>query len=426
MASALPVRQHGAASLAVVMLLLFAMMLTAAYASRSLVFEQKNAANQQRATQAFEAAEAGLEWGLAQLNADHVDTRCRRTEGADGVWFRERVLRVVDRQTGRFDEHADATHTGAPACVRDPSGAWGCACPSTGTGQPEAAVQGSLSPAFQLRFQGVAPPANAASAPGLLQITAQGCAQGGTTAACEARTSADGVGYAVASVQAALLPALATVPAATLSAAGNVEAAGSPVGLHNTDTRGTGLAVHAGGTVQLEAARLSGPPGAVATTLAGDTALASRSFERLMLTYLGVPKPVFAQLPSVRTLHCAGDCTAAARAAVRSGARQLWLPGNATLADVELGTAAAPVVLAVDGRLALAAGVRITGFVLSHSLQWSDGVSGTAWLRGAAMVAQDAQLSGAPDLLYDAAVLHTLNRLTGSFVRVPGSWKDAS
>ena len=44
------------------MVLFFIMSLVAAYASRNLIFEQRTSANNYRSTQAFEAAEAGLEW----------------------------------------------------------------------------------------------------------------------------------------------------------------------------------------------------------------------------------------------------------------------------------------------------------------------------------------------------------------------------
>ena len=63
-----PRHAHGAAALIVVMMLFFVISMVAAYASRNLIFEQKTSANQYRATQAFEAAEAGLEWAAAMLN----------------------------------------------------------------------------------------------------------------------------------------------------------------------------------------------------------------------------------------------------------------------------------------------------------------------------------------------------------------------
>ena len=58
------------------MMLFFVISLVAAYASRNLIFEQKTSANQYRATQAFEAAEAGLEWAAAMLNGGRVDATC--------------------------------------------------------------------------------------------------------------------------------------------------------------------------------------------------------------------------------------------------------------------------------------------------------------------------------------------------------------
>ena len=61
-------RQRGAASLVVAMILLFGMTMVAFYANRGLLFEQRTSANQYRATSAFEVAEAGLEWATARLN----------------------------------------------------------------------------------------------------------------------------------------------------------------------------------------------------------------------------------------------------------------------------------------------------------------------------------------------------------------------
>ena len=54
-------RQRGVAALVITVLLFFTMLLASVYLNRNLVFEQRSSANQYRATQAFEAAEAGLE-----------------------------------------------------------------------------------------------------------------------------------------------------------------------------------------------------------------------------------------------------------------------------------------------------------------------------------------------------------------------------
>ena len=81
-------RQRGAATLAVSLVLLFAMLMTAAYAHRSLLLEQRLSANQYREAQAFEAAQSGIDWAVAQLNqARPVDDRCEQGDSAGSRSF---------------------------------------------------------------------------------------------------------------------------------------------------------------------------------------------------------------------------------------------------------------------------------------------------------------------------------------------------
>ncbi len=70
-----------------VLLLFFIISLVAAYAGRSLIFEQRTSANQYRATQAFEAAEAGLEWALAMLNGGRISATCLPSANAGDKQF---------------------------------------------------------------------------------------------------------------------------------------------------------------------------------------------------------------------------------------------------------------------------------------------------------------------------------------------------
>ena len=54
--------QRGAATLAITLMLAFVVLLSVAFANRSMLFEAKTSANQYHAAQAYEAAEAGLDW----------------------------------------------------------------------------------------------------------------------------------------------------------------------------------------------------------------------------------------------------------------------------------------------------------------------------------------------------------------------------
>ena len=63
-------RQRGAASLAVTMILLFLVLLVTLFGARSLVQDTRAGANEYQSARAFEAAEAGIEYGIAWLNAN--------------------------------------------------------------------------------------------------------------------------------------------------------------------------------------------------------------------------------------------------------------------------------------------------------------------------------------------------------------------
>ena len=68
--------QRGAAALLVVVVLFFILALVTAYAGRNLIFEQRTSVNNMRANQAFEAAEAGLEFAVAHLAGGRINAAC--------------------------------------------------------------------------------------------------------------------------------------------------------------------------------------------------------------------------------------------------------------------------------------------------------------------------------------------------------------
>src|SRR5450432_1242918 len=125
--------QRGAASLIVTMLLVFAMLIVVAYANRNVAVEARASANQYRSTQAFEAAEAGLEWVLAKLNeGTPIGDDCLPSSDPAAASFRDRQLRLGS--AGFVAATWDNAGTPAPlqaACVRTDTG-WSCSCPSTG------------------------------------------------------------------------------------------------------------------------------------------------------------------------------------------------------------------------------------------------------------------------------------------------------
>ena len=62
---------------------------------------------------------------------------------------------------------------------------------------------------------------------------------------------------------------------------------------------------------------------------------------------------------------------------------------------------------------------------LAGALEWRDAAADSgALIRGAALIEGNVQGDAAADLIHDAALLARLQRETGSFARVNGSWKD--
>lgn len=344
----LPHPQRGAATLAIVLILLGAMLITLLAANRNLLLELRQSANQVESASAFEAAEAGLDWGLAMLNADaHVGSDCRASPLATQS-FRDRVLDlsapVVTPRAVR------------PACVREAAG-WRCGCPDAGGAVLGVAAEG---PSFALRLE-----PNAAA--GTLRLVAEGCAHFGG----ECHPEGAGRDGAVAQHQAliALLPAVAVPPAAALTLR---------------------------------------PSGATA--------------ENFFAGMFGLSKPAWMGQPAVRRVDCWGDCGDAIAVAVAQGATLIALPGDATLrGPLALGTAQRPVLIVAAGALQLQGAVQLTGVAYAASLAWA---APGATVRGALVTEGSATGDTSLDLQRDPAVLDTLHTRAGSFVRLPGGWRD--
>ncbi|NUZ07226.1 pilus assembly PilX N-terminal domain-containing protein [Schlegelella sp. ID0723] len=394
-------------------LLFFAMLLGVAYSHRELIVEQRTAANQVRSTQAFEAAEAGLEWVIARINDNRrIGDDCEPL-GGGAASLRDRWLRFEPASR----RHLPITwHDGAgevpteAACVRGADG-WICHCPAG---------------AFAL-----APPAAAAAAafrvhvmpgdrPGAVRVVSSGCV--GVANAC--RGAADELG-ATARLEVALglLPALRSLPVAALTARGDI-ASGAGFAAKNADPS-SGVALHAGARIDAPHVELAGPAGsALATTaIAGDAAVAAQPPERLFAALFGAEPARWSTQPNVVEVECALDCAGALSRALSGGGENaiLHVSGDASLVGpVTLGSPRAPVLIVASGTLALSGAVSVQGVVYAGALAWTG--SGGA-IHGAAISESDYTGSGSPSFVYDPLVLERL-RGAGTFARVSGSWRD--
>ncbi len=439
--------QRGAAALVVVMVLFFIISLVAAYASRNMIFEQRTSANNYRATQAFDAAEAGLEWALAMLNGGRIDDTCNGTDDTTKSSFRDRYLEADANGVLRLRKWLDGgtERNFLPSCVRD-GGAWACSCPSTGN--PVLAPPGGTgsTASFRISFEAVG------GQPGLVRVFSRGCNAFGSQCYADAAAGAD----ANAEVNAllGLAPSLTQSPAAafTVRGPGNFD----PGGARFVHAGSQGLALNAGGSINPAPAVIgpAGTPtsGALSPLVAANDASLSNLTpsgglsrgEMMFLATFGMPPAAYRLQPAVVRLTCAADCaTTLQLAADAHPGRVLWIDGDLVIGAagaVNLGSNAMPVILVVNGDLDFATGsnVNIQGVVYSRGTLWTAAgdasVTGAFIAEGDPVVGADEgsySIVGAPVIAYAEAAVEQLSRVRarqvldfGSFVRVPGSWRD--
>lgn len=397
-----PLRQRGAATIVVMLGLLGALALGVLFAHRGELLEARMSANQARSTAAFEAADAGLDWALAQLNALQPSGQTCRADTTAATSFRERM--IVSTSGGLT---ARAAADGTPmraACVRR-GGQWICHCPVDGATVPPASNDADPA-AFIVEIQ-------PGDRPGVVNVVSTGSVSSRTTARAQASL--------------ALLPALSMAPAAALTARGAISAGSTSVSIVNEDAPSAGLVLHAGGAVTVPAGRLtttagSSTSGAIASD---DNALAATAAARLFVAHAGLAPQAWRDQPTVRRVECSADCAGGleATASAQAEPSMLWVDGDATLSGpATLGRPERPLMLVVRGRLTVQGAVTVHGLIVADGITWQG--AGGATLDGAAISSADIALDAPVSVRRDAGVLSTLMQRTGSFVRVPGSWRD--
>ena len=413
-------QQRGAAALIVTTLLFFVMVLVTLFVNRNLVFEQHASANQYRATQAFEAAEAGAEWALAELaNPQRLGPDCEPAADAAASSFRSRYLNQASASfVPRTWNNGSAAAPLQPTCVRSSAG-WNCSCPASSAPVLSVPAGDGPFPAFSLQFL-------AGDKAGSVRVVSTGCTR--LAGACLAGSAGSPEAIARVEVTVALLAGLRTPPAAALTTRGSVDADSATFGAHNADPT-TGIAIHAGGSIAAGLARLSGAAGAALSNalISNDASLASPSADRFFAAWFGLDKERWKNLPAVKRITCSGDCGATVSAAIAAddGSALLWVDGDLALdGPITLGSPAHPVLLVVTGSARLRGAVSFHGLLYAASLQWDDTLAPGALLHGAAVSETGYSGNGSPDFVYERRVLELLQTRSGSLTLVNGSWRD--
>lgn len=448
--------QQGAATLIVVMVLFFIISLVAAYTNRSLIFEQRTSSNQYRSTQALEVADAGLEWAVSQLNFERLENttnQCLQNTSAATPLppnFRQRYLNT-DPATGKI---TPVTAAGGgeltPTCVFTPLG-WSCSCPPLGATLTTPAAAG-VWPAFRVRFrniQGGGTP-YVPNQPGAIWIDVVGCTRLDAPLSADPCLSFDGLGTlsegrVVVSSIVTLAGNAAGLPPAALTVFGPVTATGA-MAVYNTQASGSGITIHASGAVAPGSIVLRSSPGTPAASSMRDndsllSPAAAAPFtanERMFASVFKMRPETFRTQQAAVELACpGGTCLAAAvRTAVAANpGRPLWLNGTLSVDSAgDIGSATEPVLMVINGHLeftSAGSSVNIHGLIYTR-LPVPNPAALTGWvtngaggrINGAVVSEGGVFGTGSPMIVYEPDVLNRLRYDVGSFVRVPGSWRD--
>ena len=441
---------RGVATLTVVMILFFVMALVAAYTNRNLVFEQRISANSYRSARALDASEAGIDWTLSMLNGGRIDTSCASSNSINNNDFRGNYLKTVDisdLNRGRYETvwKGNPTKTMFPSCISK-NGALSCICPTDTVRTPTVAVPSDgIGTAFNVLLR---TPTNELQ-PGTLNVDALGCASIGTgSGACYNQSSQfEVISDAKSGVRVGigLVQVLPVMPEAALTVGRNINGPGQLTAENLESKSASNIALIAGGntTAPLTPPILNPVPDITSSRLvAAPNNIAP--YGNWFKSRFGMDIDTFKNQPAVVTINCAAGCNSSDLADIhaRFPRNPIWIEGNLTIsAGDQLGSMPNlpvppiapvpatrdnlndwnPIMLIVNGTLTVAANVRIVGFVHATDISWS---SSSAALYGAMMSPGDFTATTNAELHYNYQVLEFIRLYYGSFVRVPGSWKQ--
>jgi Tfp pilus assembly protein PilX len=412
--------QRGAAALLVVVVLFFILAMVTAYAGRNLIFEQRTSINNQRAAQAFEAAESGIDMAIGLLGGGRIDDACTATVDVAQRTFRQRYL--AQDASGTFIDPGGLVNL-RPTCMLLPEGAR-CSCPAT-TPPSLIVPVGGLAPTFQLQFlAGIAQP-------GVVRAISRGCNSIGSQCYVPGVDAADAV--AQVEVLLGLNSALATPPGAALTVRNTLNLTGSAPTIVNADVPSRGTTIDAGGPITNDAlVRLSSTPGTPgsASVLASDPSLSSlASGDRMFVSLFGMDRDTYRSQPAAVQVSCAGNCaTAIATAVSQNPGRVIWVQGSAAIDSAQVwGSNAQPVMLVVQGDFTVSNNLQLTGVLYLHggagTNTWTT-TAGATLIQGAVVGEGNLTIAGNPTVVFNPSVLRTINLTQGSMVRIPGSWRD--
>jgi Tfp pilus assembly protein PilX len=428
--------QRGAATLAITLLLLFGASIIAFYLNRGLIFEQKTSANQARATTAFEAAEAGLEWATGMLNQPNdVLANCTTTNTSNISFRRKYVQTQWNAGVNPTSTVVVATPILPIGCYIDASGQTQCSCPDVAATSSTLLNTATPRPAFTVTF---AADDSATPDPLTVRVTSVGCSA--ATGPCTAATSSASDATATVRVKLKMRQVLRAAPAAALTCGGTCTVSGGSFAVANFDASVNGITINAGtaatGVVctgnlnNRTVATVTGLP-CENSVIAPDPTLAAIAnpdpnctTDAMFRTYFGTTIAEFRRAPGTVSVANATEFDQQ----LGNGYRSFYFTGDADLqgSRPDIGSQNDPVtiVMGTGGNFRVNAGVEVWGLIFSANAAAGNTGTGSSQIHGAVITCNNFDANGNGSLTYDGLTLNNAQLSTATFVRVPGSWRD--
>jgi Tfp pilus assembly protein PilX len=419
----------GSAALSITLMLLLLTSIAVLYVNRSVLFEQRTAANVLQATQAQEAGEAGLEWATGMLNAPFdMGADCALLTTSNQSFRKRYVLTRYNANSNPSTDVIPATNT-FPGCKLTSAGL-ACNCPAVpANGTAVADLGSAVEPSFTVAFEAVAGDAEA------VKVTVYAC--NAQAAACSSTNFATSDGNARLSVTLKMRPMLRAMPSAPLTCGTTCDLGGS-YNIVNQDVATNGILVNAGSGIAagsgVTSTTLQGQPvnnamvgndSSLASLASADTNTCSNS--SMFNAYFGSTIEQYRDLPSTKVLSCtsAASCNSALTDAYNDGWRSFYMATDLHLSgNNTFGSRNDPITLVTPYAVDLNGGNVFYGLLFSNDAQTDDLGTGNAQIYGAQVSCRGYQNNGNGTLTYDPETLKNARRLTSVMVRVPGSWRD--
>lgn len=388
--------QRGGATILTAAVLLFAITIISIFTARSTIMEQTISGNEYRSKQSFEAAEAGLQYGIAWFNNGGID---HDGDSTTDIFSATYIDTDPDDGGTPWDNIAyDGIEPGT-------------------TSYHVAFCDPSIPPDVDCRNAGAGNITICTASPDstLVQIYACGWS--------DDRTAIHAVSQIVR-----FKPVLLNTPNAPFTIQGPVSGSDlTVINASNNTTIWSGnninlsddfkTKIKINGTLEIS----SNSTSLGVDVISNDTNLSAVTSDEFFYNFFGSTK--IAAQAKARSMQNGIVISDGGVIPTPSDGTLIYVDGSVTV-SADLGSQTKPVVLIVNGALTLSGSLTIYGVV--YAVDLADTGSSSATINGAIIVENAAltPVTGDATIAYDAAVLSTLTTTIGSNGTVSGSWHD--